>query len=169
MKLNVFTGKNYEEVESEALESLGLTINEVVIYKKSKKGIFKNQVELVVTPLTDILEFSKKYIKELFENIGINIDFESRIENKQILIKMHSSDSPIIIGYNGKNLKALQVVIKGIIKNKFGAVPYISLDVGNYKDRQIKNLERTARRIAKEVSKTKIPNEDDYCKCYGTN
>lgn len=166
MKLNIFTGKNYEEVETEALENLGLTKEEVIISKKSKKGLFKNQVELIVTPLNDVLEFSKKYIGELFELIGINIDFESRIENKQIQIKMHSSDSPIIIGYNGKNLQALQTVLRGVVKNKFGASPYISLDVGNYKDRQIKNLERTAKRIAREVTKTKIPVEMENMNSY---
>ena len=166
MKLNVFTGKNYEEVEAEALKNLGLTTDDVVISKKSKKGLFKNQVELIVTPLTEILDFSKEYIKELYASVGITIEFESRIENKQIQIKMHSTDSPIIIGYNGKNLQALQTILRGVIKNKFGASPYISLDVGNYKDRQIKNLERTAKRIAREVAKTKIPVEMENMNSY---
>lgn len=166
MKLNVFTGKNYEEVESEALNNLGLTKEDVVISKKTKKSLFKNQVELIVTPLTDILEFSKEYIKELFKTIGIDVNFESRIENKQIQIKMHTEDSPIIIGYSGKNLQALQTVMRGVVKNEFGATPYISLDVGNYKDRQIKNLERTAKRIAREVIKTKVPVEMENMNSY---
>ena len=166
MKLNVFTGKNYEEVESEALNNLGLTKEDVVISKKTKKSLFKNQVELIVTPLTDILEFSKEYIKELFKTIGIDVNFESRIENNQIQIKMHTEDSPIIIGYGGKNLQALQTVMRGVVKNEFGATPYISLDVGNYKDRQIKNIERMAKRISKEVSKTGIPVELDNMNSY---
>ena len=166
MKLNVFTGKNYEEVESEALKNLNLTKDDVVIRKKSKKGLFKNQVELIVTPLTDVLEFSKDFIKELLDSIDVDVDFESRIENKQIQIKMHSNDSPIIIGYGGKNLQALQTIMRGVVKNKFGASPYISLDVGNYKDRQIKNLERTAKRIAREVTKTKIPVEMENMNSY---
>ena len=166
MKLNVFTGKNYDDVEKQALDNLKLSKDDVIIHSKTKKGLFKNQVELIVTPLTDILDFSKDYIQELFKKIGVDVDFESRVENKQIMIKIHSSDSSIIIGYNGKNLNSLQTVIRGVVKAKFGVSPYISVDVGNYKDKQIKNIERTAKRIAKEVSKTKIPVELENMNSY---
>ena len=166
MKLNVFTGKNYDDVEKEALESLNLTKEEVIISKKEKKGLFKSEVELTVTPLVDIIEYSKKFISELFKTINIDVQFESGIREKQILLKMHSADSPILIGYSGKNLQALQTVMRGVVKSKFGATPYISLDVGNYKDRQIKNIERMAKRIAKEVSKTNIPVELDNMNSY---
>ena len=57
MKLNVFTGKNYDDVEKQALDNLKLSKDDVIIHSKTKKGLFKNQVELIVTPLTDILDF----------------------------------------------------------------------------------------------------------------
>ena len=166
MKLNVFTGKNYDEVLNEALETLNLNKEDVVVSKKEKKGLFKSEVELTVTPLTDIVEYAKDFITDLFKKINIELKFESSIRDKQILLKMHSDDSPIIIGYGGKNLQALQTVIRGVIKSKFGVTPYISLDVGNYKDRQIKNIERMAKRIAKEVTKTGIPVELDNMNSY---
>ena len=166
MKKNVFIGKNYDEVETEALKTLNLTRDEVIIKKREIKSLLKKQIELTVTPLTDVLDFCKEFIKELYDKIGIKIDFESRISDKQLSLKMHSEDSPIIIGYNGKNLQALQTVMRSVVKVKFGAAPYISLDVGNYKDRQIKNLERTAKRIAKEVSRTGVPVELEDMNAY---
>ncbi len=166
MKLNVFTGKKYDDVLKEALETLNMSKEEVIVSRKEKKSLFKSEVELTVTPLTDVVEYAKNFITELFEKVAIDIKFESSIRENQILLKMHSEDSPIIIGYSGKNLQALQTVMRGVIKSKFGVTPYISLDVGNYKDRQIKNIERMAKRISKEVSKTGIPVELDNMNSY---
>ena len=37
-----------------------------------------------------------------------------------------------------------------------GRYPYIILDVENYKEKKISNIERLAKRVAREVSKTKV-------------
>jgi spoIIIJ-associated protein len=51
---------------------------------------------------------------------------------------------------------AIQTVLRQMVHNEIGMYPYILLDVENYKEKKISNLERTAKRIAKEVQKTKI-------------
>lgn len=168
MEVNKFVGKDYDSTLKLALETLKCEKNEVVIYSEEKKmGLFKGTgYELTVTPLTDIIEFTKEYLKELLTVMGLEVTFETKIRDNQILIKMYSDDNPILIGQGGRTLSSLQIIVRLVVKNKFGATPYISLDVENYKDKQLMYLEKTAKRIAREVSQTKIPVEMDNMNAY---
>ncbi len=168
MAVNKFLGKDYEEIVKEGLLSLGLKEEEVIISSEEKKmGLFKgNQIEVTITPLVDVLEFAKQYLTNLLSIMGLEVSFETQIKDGQLKIKMYSDDNPILIGHAGKNLSALQTILRSVVKTKFGRTPYVSLDVENYKDKQLMYLERTAKRIAKEVSETKIPVELDNMNSY---
>ncbi|HBA37797.1 MAG TPA: hypothetical protein DCY94_03655 [Firmicutes bacterium] len=168
MATNKFSGKDYDTVLKEALESLGLTESDVVISCEEKKmGLFKGtNVEVSITPLEDVLEYAKTYLQDILTTMGLEVTFESKIRDKQIQIKMYSDDNPILIGKEGRTLSSLQTVLRSVIKTKFGSTPYVSLDVENYKDRQIMYLEKTARRIAKEVRETKVEVELDDMNSY---
>lgn len=168
MALNRYSGKDYDEVLKEALNSLSLEIDDVIVYKTNKKqGLFKDDlIELIVTPIIDILEFAKVTLTDLLSIMNVEVEFDTEIREKQIKIKMSSNDNPILIGRDGRTLDALQTVLRAIIKNNYGTSPYISLDVENYKDKQMMYLEKTAKRIAKEVQETKIPVELDNMNSY---
>ena len=168
MEVKKFSGKTYEEALKEALDTLQLTEEEVIIAQEEKKqGLFKGTIiELTVTPLTEVLEYAKEYLQDILTTMGLEVTFETKIRDNQLQIKIYSNDNPLLIGKAGKNLAALQTVIRGVVKNKYEKTPYISLDVENYKDRQIQYLEKTARRIAKEVSHTKIEVELDNMNAY---
>ena len=112
------------------------------------------------------IEASVKDLEETLNKMGLEVTFESKIRDRQIQIKMYSNDNPLLIGKGGKNLAALQTIVRQAAKTKFMVSPYISLDVENYKDKQIMYLEKTAKRIAKEVSQTKIPVEMDNMNSY---
>ncbi len=162
------SGKEYDEVLKEALDNLKLEESDVIIFKEEKKqGLFKGMsIELTVTPLTDVLDFIKDYLEKLLTKMGLEVTFESKIRENQIELRMYSNDNPILIGQGGRTLSSLQTVIRSVVKNKYGVSPYISLDVENYKDKQIMHLEKTARRIAKEVKLTKVPVELDNMNAY---
>lgn len=168
MAVSKFSGKDYDSIVKEGLESLGLSEKDVIISSEEKKlGLFKGtQLEVTFTPLTDVLEFVKEYLSGILTAMGLEVSFETQIREDQLKIKMYSDDNPILIGYSGKNLAALQTLVRGVVKNKFGRTPYISLDVENYKDKQLMYLEKTAKRIAKEVSQTKIAVELDNMNSY---
>ncbi len=168
MEVNKFVGKDYDEVLKEALESLNMTMEDVIVSSKEiKAGLFKGtQIELVVTPLVDVVEYVKSYLYELLSIMGMKVDFEASIRERQIKVRIYSDDNPLLIGAGGRNLDALQVIVRTSVKNIFGKSPYISLDVENYKDKQLLHLEKTAKRIAKEVSQTKIAVELDNMNSY---
>ena len=169
MKAEVFTGKNLEELKSQAFEKLGLNENECLVSVKStKSGLFKTkeEYEVKIFKLTDIAEEIKNYLSELLTNMTIEANFETKIREQQINIKMYSDKNNILIGRDGKTLKALQTVIRQHIYQLVGAYPYILLDVENYKEKKIKNLEFLTKKLAKEVLRTKQPIKMDDMNSY---
>jgi len=168
MEVKKFVGKDYDTVLAEALKELDVKEEDVIISKDEvKMGLFKGtQIELSVTPITDVLEFVKAWLSELLETMGLEVSFETKIRDHQLQVKMYSNDNPILIGKEGRTLSSLQTVIRSVVKTKFGSSPYISLDVENYKDKQLMYLEKTAKRIAREVQQTKVAVELDNMNSY---
>ena len=98
--------------------------------------------------------------------MGIEANFESNIRNNQINIKMYSDKNNILIGKNGQTLMAIQTILRQQVYNEINVYPHILLDVENYKEKKLSNLERNAKRIAKEVMKTKTDVELDNMNSY---
>lgn len=158
MKLEVFEGKTKEEAKEKALEALNVSENEMFCKEEEIKGkLFKaTTYKCSAIKISDIAEFLKGKLTELLNNMGIESQFETSVREEQINIKMYSDKNSILIGKNGQTLMAIQTVLRQMVHNEIGMYPYILLDVENYKEKKISNLERTAKRIAKEVQKTKI-------------
>ena len=158
MKLEVFEGKTFEEAKEKALQELKIEENEAFFKSEEKKGkLFKGTTyTCTVAKITDVADFLKEKIAELLGNMGIESKFETSIREDQINIKMYSDKNNILIGKNGQTLMAIQTVLRQMVHNEIGVYPYILLDVENYKEKKISNLERNAKKIAREVLKTKV-------------
>lgn len=158
MKLEVFEGKTKEEAKAKALESLKITEEEAYIKEEEIKGkLFKaTTYKCSVIKYSDIADFIKNKLNELLNNMNLEVKFETNVRNEQINIKMYSDNNSILIGRNGQTLMAIQTILRQIVHNEIGIYPYILLDVENYKEKKISQLERNAKKIAHEVQKTKI-------------
>lgn len=158
MKLEVFEGKTLEEAKEKALNSLNVEEKDVYLKEEEIKGkLFKaTTYKCSVIKYSDIADFVKDKLKEMLSNMGLDVKFETTVRDEQINIKMYSDNNNILIGRNGQTLIAIQTFLRQIVHNEIGIYPYILLDVENYKEKKNSNLERTAKRIAKEVQKTKI-------------
>ncbi|MCR5483841.1 MAG: KH domain-containing protein [Bacilli bacterium] len=168
MKETVFSGKTLEDVKDEALKSLGVEESEVYFYvTKTKGGLLKKEVvTLHVITRDDLVDYVKEFLKGITKDMGLDVSFESKVRDEQITIKMYSDNNNILIGKEGKTLQALTTLIKQVIYNKIGEYPYILLDVENYKEKNEERLIRSAKKIAKEVAKTKVEAELDNMNSY---
>src|SRR5574344_1621198 len=157
MKYDEFTGKDLEELKNEALTKLKITEKDCIMSSiENKGGLFKGKsYTLKVYQLQTIADEIKKYLKEILDNMQIETSFEVKIRDQQINIKMFSDKNGILIGKNGQTLQALQILIRQHIYREIGAYPYILLAVETYQEKQIKNLEYLAKKLAKEVIATK--------------
>ena len=99
--------------------------------------------------------------------MGIEANLEIRKRDNNLMIKIFSNHNAVLIGKNGYTIQALQNVIRQIIYN---AVEnnnlLITLDVENYKEKRVSNIERLAKRMAKEVLATKTEAKLDSMNSY---
>jgi spoIIIJ-associated protein len=79
---------------------------------------------------------------------------------------MHSENSSLLIGKGGRTLSSLQTLLRAAISKEVPFKVNVVLDVENYKIRQEHNIERLAKKLAKEVIKTKEPITMDSMNSY---
>ena len=157
MKYEVFSGTNIEDVKKEALETLGLDENKVIfVIDNYKKGLLKKEnYQLKVYQITDIVEYVKDFITRLLSKMGVEvISLVDKSKDDQINITINSNKDALLIGKEGKNLKALELVVKQNVYNLIGTYPYLILNVANYNERHEKYLQTLAKKIANEVKHT---------------
>ena len=158
MNSKVYEAKTKEEALAKALEELKVEETEVFYSTEEIKGkLFKSgSVKVTAVTMNDVVDYLKNYLSELLKNMGIEVSFETKVREKQITIKMFSDKNAILIGKNGQTLKALQTILGQVVYKEINVRPQIILDVENYKDKQIKRLERLAKNVAREVKHTGV-------------
>ncbi len=158
LKIREYEGKEKDTLLENALEELGVKEEDVLYYVTSQKvGLLKKEVfTLHLTTNEDIVAYVKEYLADLTKDMGLEVSFETKIRDNQLIIKMYSDNNNILIGKGGQTLKALTTVVKQVIYNQIHEYPHILLDVENYKEKQEGHLERLAKRIAREVGRTKV-------------
>ena len=145
--------KQLEEIES------NLIINEIENND--------NNVIISVIEKREVLNFIKDYLYQLLANIGYN-SVSIEITNKDItpLFTMYTENDSMLIGKGGKNLKALQNIVKEVVKKEIGESFKFILNINNYQEKRKKSLEYLAYSIAKEVRDSGVPVKMDKMNSY---
>lgn len=153
-----FIGKSREEALEQAISELKVEEKDLIINEKEEKGgLFKSKkIVLEVVKNSDIVDFVKETIINLTSKMGIDSKIELKERNGILNIVLYSENNNILIGKNGRTIDALSLIVKQIIQNEIGKPFKFNLDVAEYKLKQQKRLEVLAKKIAREVSKTKI-------------
>ncbi|MBE6140257.1 MAG: KH domain-containing protein [Firmicutes bacterium] len=158
MEMIIKEGKEKEEIISQILEENNLKEEDILYQIQEKKvGLFnKRNIEIKAYLKKDLIEEVKTNLKEIVQGLGIDVNFEVKQKDDYIIVKMYSDNNPILIGKNGRTLKALEILVKQIILVKYQVYLKIILDVENYKDKVESSIIRLAKKIAKEVKQTNI-------------
>ena len=168
MEKHNYIGKTKEEAIQLAKEDLqeveeNLFIKELEV----KTGLFKSKkVEIEVIEKREVIKAIKEYLIKLLKNMGFNASIE--IKNKEEVPKyiIFSDNDAMLIGKNGKNLKALSIIVNQYINKELGKNYKILLDVNEYKEKREQTLIRLAKKIAREVSTTKVEVKLDSMNSY---
>lgn len=159
LKSHKYEGKNSEEVLNKALNELNASTNEVYynVVEESAGGLFKSKKYSVTVILKEnIIEYIKSYLKEVTELMGIGVEFETQKRENYIKVNMISDNSSILIGKNGRTMRSLQDLLRQSIQSKIGVRINVILDANDYKEKQQRNIERLAVKLAKDVVRTGI-------------
>ena len=157
MKKYIYEGKTLEEVKEKALKELNIKEEDTIInILEEKQGLLKKSAKIEVITVQDIINFIKETINTITNLMNIPVNLEVRKRDKNIEIKIFSEHNSILIGRDGRTLDSLQNIIRQIVSLEIGDAYRVMLDIENYRDKKISNLERTAKRIAREVKVTKV-------------
>ena len=115
---------------------------------------------------SDINNFIKDYIVNLVKDMGFEVNAEIKVRDDILNITLFSNNNSLLIGKDGKNMSALSLIARQVLYNELGFFYKFNLDVGDYKVKQQKNLERLAYRVAREVAKTKVEVKLDSMNSY---
>ncbi|MGN1269122.1 MAG: RNA-binding cell elongation regulator Jag/EloR [Candidatus Aphodocola sp.] len=159
LKNHKYEGKNIEETLNKALNELNASTDEVYYNTKEIEagGLFKSKkYEVNVILKEDLLEYIKSYLKEITGLMGINVELETQKRENYIKVNMVSDSSSILIGKNGRTMLSLQDLLRQSIKTQANVRVNVILDANDYKEKQQRNIERLAIKLAKDVVKTGI-------------
>ena len=168
MKKYTFIGKTEEEALNLAYDELSVTKDEI-FYKSTeqKGGLFKaKKIEIEVIKKSDVNDFIKEYILKLTTDMGFDVKLETKNREDGLYITLYSNNNNLLIGKDGKNMTALSVIARQAVHNELGFFYKFNLDVGEYKLKQQKNIERMAIRVAKDVAKSHVEAKLDPMNSY---
>lgn len=156
MKKYYYEGKTREQAIELALEDLKISEEDLIINKEEEKsGLLKKNVTIEVLNINEIIAFIKETINEIIKKMSAEGNLEVRRRDENISITIFSDNNAILIGKNGKNITAMQLLIRQMINSKLSKPLSIIIDVGNYKEKRAKSIEYLAKRLAREAYKTK--------------
>lgn len=170
-------GSTYDEAVKDALSKVGLTKDEVsiVLIEEPKKRFFSilehRQVKVRVTeletknavskvheikeaPVEDVevaREKTIQFLNEYFDKMGVNLNIDTKYEDKVLRVNITGEKAGIIIGYRGETLEALQLLVSTFVNRKKENYVRILIDVEGYRKKRVKVLEELAAKVAQTV------------------
>ena len=151
-----FEGKTEEQAINTALEELKLSKEDSIVNSvEDKSSLLKKNVKIEVLNMNEIIAFIKDTLNQITDLMGAKSNLEVRRRDNNISVTIFSENNSILIGKNGKNVAALQLIIRQMVNSKLKEPLSIIIDVGNYKEKRARSIEYLAKRLAREAYKTK--------------
>ena len=122
--------------------------------------------EIEVIEKREIKNFIKEKLVNILREMGYQAEVEIQVKQDIPTYRIYSNNDSLLIGKGGKNLEALQIVLRQIVNTETGINYKFFLDVSDYKEKNEHHLEILARRLAREVATTKIEVKMDSMNSY---
>ena len=162
-----YTGKTYEEAVNKAkIDLQELEENLIINTKEEKKTLLSKKVEIEVIEKREVKDYLKKLIKSLLKDMGFDVEIEITVNNDTPTYRLYSTNDALLIGKDGKNLKALTTVVNAILTKEINTNYRFLIDVSDYKEKNDRRIERLAKKLAREVKETKVEVKMDSMNSY---
>ncbi len=167
MNTYTFEDKTIDEAKNKALKELNINEENIIIINKTEKnGLLKKSASIELVTIDEIINYLKDSLNEILSLMGIEANYEVRRRENRIEIKIFSDNNAILIGKNGRTMQSLQTILRFILKNHVASDLSVMLDVENYKEKRNRNIEYLAKKVARDVAKTKVETKLDNMNSY---
>lgn len=157
-----YEGKDEEECLTNCIEELDVYNCDLIVVNHEEEDKFW----IEVVKKEDVTEYIKSYLKEVVTKMNLELNLEVLEDEGIFNVTMVSSNNPILIGKEGKNLTSLQLLLRQSLSNQTGMDIKVNLDASNYRAKKIKNFEYEIKNIVREVQKTKVDTKLDPMNSY---
>lgn len=99
-------------------------------------------------------EILEEFLKGIFRRMNIRVRIKGIKKENNIIFSIEGENLGRLIGYNGKNLSALEFILR-LYASKIGIKEIISLDIDHYRERKENYLINLAKKLAKKVKEEK--------------
>ena len=144
LKITKYEGKTEEDALNKAMVELNCEQNNLLYTTEKVEGkLFKSGKTIVtVIEKSNIKEYINEFFKELGKSMNIEIETEILYKNDSFNITLLTSNNSLLIGKDGKNLNAIQSLLRQSLKVKTDMSIKLKLYISNYKDKKLNILER---------------------------
>ena len=153
-----FQAKSKEGLLEKALEELNEKEENILtnLYEE-KGGLFSGKkYTLEVVKLSDVAEIGKNVLKELLLSLNIKANVETKIRDGKIKYEIYSQNNSVLIGKKGHILDSIQTYVRQAIYNAIDLYVNVTIDVEKYKEKQNYYLEKKVKKIARDVTLSKV-------------
>lgn len=97
------------------------------------------------------------YLINTIEEYGAEASIDFNVQGKNVIFNIDTDKSGLIIGKHGKIINSLQILAQTLLHHHYKHRAFVTLNVGDYRDRRAEILEKMAQRTADDVLKSKQP------------
>ncbi len=112
------------------------------------------------------LTILKDALLDIILKMGIEANVEAKIRDAHLKFTLFSNNNAILIGKGGRTIESLQTILKHAVSSQTHFNVSITVDVENYKEKQLKRIEMLARNTAREVKATGVEAKLDSMNSY---
>lgn len=155
--MKTYEGKTLDDVIQHACQDLGITPDELTYeIVEEKKGLFSKKVVIECYCESMVQEYLENFVRKTLTNMDFQVETVSYIQNGRIYCNINTDNNSILIGKNGVILRAFNFITRQAVQNEFKKRFEISLDINGYKENRYQKVAAMAKRLGKQVLRTKI-------------
>lgn len=151
-----FTAKTVQDAINLACQELDVTaddLNYEVI--NETKTFFTKKAEIECYTISMVQAYIEEYVRKFISEMGFEVETVSYLQDGRIYCNINTSNNSILIGKAGVILRAINFIVKNAVSTTYKKRIELSIDINGYKEERYKKVASMARKLGKQVLRTK--------------
>lgn len=151
-----YTARTVQDAINLACQDLGVTIDDLNYEVISEtRTFFTKKAEIECYAVSMVQEYIEEYVRRFISDMGFEIETVSYLQDGRIYCNINTSNNSILIGKAGVILRAINFIVKNAVSTTYKKRIELSIDINGYKEDRYKKVASMARRLGKQVLRTK--------------
>ena len=151
-----FTAKTVQDAVNLACQELNVTVDDLNYEVISEtKTFFTKRADIECYTIAMVQEYIEGYVRRFISEMGFEVETVSYLQDGRIYCNINTSNNSILIGKAGVILRAINFIVKNAVSTTYKKRIELSIDINGYKEERYKKVASMARKLGKQVLRTK--------------